>query len=387
MEDIFNSANILNESEVEALFGEQSQTEEENSQENNNKSQGEEEEESFIEIDFDNDPTEGDEGQSESVDEEEDIDNQEAKKQPSSKKGGGASPNLFSSIAKALKEEGVFPDLSDEIVQKIVKAEDFAEAVKDQIKAGLTERQKKIDEALSIGVQPSAVQQYTNVIDYLDKIDESQLSEENEKAEALRKNLIYQDYINHGWSAEKAAKAVSKSIESGSDIEDAKEALENNKEYFKKKYDEVIEEAKTAKEKKQAEDKKQAEELKSSIMEDTKFFGDDLTKADREKIYNALIKPVEKDPTTGQFLTAIQAYEKKNKINFLRNLGYCFAMTNGFKDFDNLSKRKVKKEVNKGLKALEDTLKSTQRDANGNIVFASGVSSEEYLGNFLDLDV
>lgn len=379
MEDIFSSQNILSEEEAASLF-ENPIIEEEDHEGAETDSEGENKEtqtEETTEVD-----PESIFGKPESVGSEEN--NQEEK--PSSK-GGGTSPSLFSSIAKALKEEGIFPDIEDETVSSIAKAEDFADVVEKQIQARLDERQKRIDEALNLGVQPSAIQQHENAIAYLDKIDESSLDEETEAAENLRKNLIYQDCLNHGWSKERAAKVVERSLTNGTDIEDAKEALASNKEFFKKQYDDLIASARDAENKRKAKEKEQADKLKSSIMSDPKFFGDDLSKADRTKIYDSLIKPVEKDPETGNLLTALQAYEKKNRIDFLRYVGYCFAMTNGFKDFSNLSKRQVKKEVKKGLAALEATLNNTQRDANGNIDFASGVSSESYFNNGFDLDV
>jgi hypothetical protein len=45
--------------------------------------------------------------------------------------GNGTSPetNFYSSIASALKEEGIFPDLDDETINKVVEAEDFRDLI------------------------------------------------------------------------------------------------------------------------------------------------------------------------------------------------------------------------------------------------------------------
>lgn len=42
---------------------------------------------------------------------------------------GGTSPNFYSSIAKALTEEGIFPDLDDEAIAEVKTPEDFRDLV------------------------------------------------------------------------------------------------------------------------------------------------------------------------------------------------------------------------------------------------------------------
>ena len=49
-----------------------------------------------------------------------------------------------------------------------------------------------------------------------------------------------QDLMNRGYSRERAAKAAEKSFRNGDDIEDAKEALAGNREYFKGQYDKLV---------------------------------------------------------------------------------------------------------------------------------------------------
>lgn len=384
--ELFSENNILTGSEIDNLFAEPETNETQETHEEPNKETNEEpgskkqEETTTTEVNPDDLFGEPESvGSGENKQEKEDTKSQE----------DGSSPYIYSSIAKALKEEGIFPDLDDEVADKIAKPEDFADAIEKQIQARFDERQKRIDDALNAGVEPTAIKQYENTIAYLNNVTENSLSEEGEQGENLRKQLIYQDYINRGFSKERAQRELKKSFDNGTDIDDAKEALASNKDFFSKQYQQLVDNAKAEEAKEEENRKKQAEGLKKSILEDKNFFGENLNKETRQKIYDNISKPVYKDPDTGDYLTAIQKYEKDNRGDFLKYAGYFFTLTNGFKDFDGLVKGKVKQEVKKGLKDLEATLNNTQRDSSGNLNFMSGVSSdsESFFKKGFDLDV
>lgn len=312
-------------------------------------------------------------------------------KEDTTPKGDGTSPkNFYSSIAKALKEEGIFPDLDDDGLSKVKDPEDFRDLIDQQIKAGLDERQKRIDEALNAGVEPTEIRKYENTINFLDSIKEENISDEGDKGEKLRKDLIYQDFINRGYSKERATREVQKSFNAGTDIDDAKEALKSNIDFFRDKYDELVNDAKSEAEKEEKERKDQAEKLKSSILNDKDVFGDlSVDKSTRQKIYDNIAKPVYKDPETGEYFTAIQKYEMENRTDFLKNIGLLFTLTDGFENLDGLVKGKVKKEVKKGLRELEHTLNNTARTSDGNLKFVSGVDEdpESFIGKGWNLDV
>ena len=314
------------------------------------------------------------------------------KEDTKSNKDNGASPknNFYSSIAKALKEEGIFLDLDDEVADNIKTPEDFAEAIEKQIQAKFDERQKRIDDALNVGIEPSEIKRFENTLNYLNSLQDSALSDESDKGEKLRQQLIYQDFINRGYSKERAQREVQKSFNSGTDIEDAKEALASNKEFFQNEYDNLIKEAQEEEKKEIQERKEQAEKLKKSILEDSKVFGElQIDKATRQKVFDNISKPVYKDPETGMLFTAIQKYEMDNKNEFLKNVGLLFTLTDGFKNLDGLIKGKVRKEVKKGLRELEHTLNNTSRTLDGNLKFASGGEDdpESFIGKGWDIDV
>ena len=285
----------------------------------------------------------------------------------------GASPNFFSSIAAALVDEGVFPDLNEDEISQIKGPEDFRDLIDRQIKSGIDEANHRVLEALNAGVEPTAIQNYERVLSYLDSIDDTILEDESEKGENLRKNIIYQDYINRGFSKERATKEVEKSFRAGTDIEDAKESLTGNKDFYKGQYEDLIKEGKEAEAKEAKKQKEQAEELKKSILIEKKVFGDiEIDKNTRQRVYDNIAKPVYKDPDSGEYLTAVQKYQREHPVEFSKNLGLLFTLTDGFKNIDALVGGKVKKEVKKGLRELETKIRSTSSSTSGNLRFANG---------------
>lgn len=314
----------------------------------------------------------------------------QGKEDTTSKEETGTSPktNFYSSIASALKEEGILSALDEETLSKIQTPEDFAEAMENELKAKLDERQKRIDEALQVGVEPDEVRKYEDTINYLNTITEDAISDESANGEKLRKQLIFQDFLNRGFSKERAQRETQKSFNSGSDVEDAKEALASNKEYFQQEYEDLIAEARAEKEAEKARTKKEAEELKKSILDEKEIFkGLELDKTTREKVYNSISKPVYKDPETGQYLTAIQKYERDNRQDFLKKIGLLFTMTDGFTNLDKLVKPTATKQVKKSLRELEHTINTTRRNTDGSLSFISGVSDDPESKVSYELDV
>jgi hypothetical protein len=303
---------------------------------------------------------------------------------------GGTSPDFFSSIANAFAEEGIFPDLDNETIKSIKTAQDLRNAIDEQIKAGLTEQQQRIADALNNNVEPDKIRQYEGVISYLNTIKESDLNEEGDQGENLRKRILYQDYINRGFTKERAEKAVNRAISNGTDIEDAREALESNKAFFKEEYQQLLEEAKAEREEEEKENMAKAERLKKSILEgNIKFFEDiDMDTRTRQSAFDAISKPIYKDPKTGETYTAVQKLELDNSEEFLAKLGLIYALTDGFKSIDGLVKKKVKKEVKRGFSELENKINTTRRDSRGNLRFVSGVDdTESILGKGMKLDL
>lgn len=382
--EFLNSENILSPEEVDNMFLEDNEEKQESPTEpqGENKEEQKKEEQKTTEV-----KAEELFAEPESVGSESD-DSQESEEDAKSNKANSSQKNFFSSIAEALVDEGIFPDLDDNTISNIKSPEDFKDMIEAQIKAGLDAKQQRVNEALDAGLESNTIKQYEGAIDYLDSISDEIISEEGNKGEELRKQLIYQDYINRGFSKQRASREVQKSIENGTDIEDAKDALQSNKEFFKAQYDDAVNQGKEAQKAQMENLKKQAEELKTSILNDKNFFGDlAVDNKTRQTIFDNISKPTYKDPESGRLLTAIQKYEKEHKVEFLKNLSLVFTLTDGFKNIDGLVKNKVRKETKKSLRELEHTINNTSRNADGSFRFMSGSGGDDSFSDKWELDI
>lgn len=372
-----NLDNILSDSDIDNLFSDDTTEEVSQDQETTENNTENKDKEETTEINTDE---LFDESESESVGSEDNKDGENTKSQ-------SGNSLTFSSLANALRDEGVFPDLTDEELVGIKSPEDFLKLIQGEIAKGIDEGNKAAYEAIHNGANPTEADKLNNSINYLNSITEEAIEAENQEGENLRKQLIFYDYINRGFSKERAEREVNKSIDRGEDIEDAKEALLSNLQHYKQQYNTLIKEAKDKEQQAMKALQKQQEDFKNNIMENSKYFGDvEVDKATRQKIYETAVKPIYKDPNTGQYHTALTKMMLDDNLEFTKNVALFYTLTDGFKNIDKLVQPKVNKEIKKGLKALENTLNNT-RSTGGKLSFASGVDSESTIGSNWVLDI
>ena len=284
----------------------------------------------------------------------------------------GSSPNVYSSIASALKNDGIFPDFSDDELNAVQTPEDFAELFDKAVTSRLDERMRRIDSALGNGVAPDTVKQYEQTLQYLGSINEEALSSETNEGEELRKQLIYNDLVARGYSHDKALRELDKSFKSGSDVEDAKDALESLTNTYKSQYQKMQDDAKRAHEQIKDNQKKQAEELKKMILDDEVKLGD--TKLDKrtcQRVYDAITKPAYKDKE-GRLFTAVQQFQKEHPQEFLKQIGMWYVLTDGGKNMDGFTKQQLKTERNKAIKELGAKINTSSFNRDGSLKYVSG---------------
>ena len=186
----------------------------------------------------------------------------------------------------------------------------------------------------------------------------------------LRMNLIYKDYLNKGIPAEKAKQLTIRSVEAGTDKEDAKDALQANKDFFQKKYDDLLKGVEDKKKADQATFEKQANELKTTLLDNEEVFkGLKLDAQTRQKAYDAVTKPVFKT-SDGRQLTAVQRFAEEHPVEFRKALGTYFVLTNGFQGIGDLLNKEVRKQVQSKLSKFDESLHS--RPSGGNMSYMEG---------------
>ena len=213
--------------------------------------------------------------------------------------------------------------------------------------------------ALDAGVAPDAIGQYENIIKQLDSISEDKLSEETEQASRLRQNILYQDFLNRGYKEERAKQLVKRAVDGGTDIDDAKDALESNKQFYRDEYQKLIDQGKQEVEAERQRVRKEAAEFKKAVLEKEKIFGDiQVDKVTRQKAYDAMTRIVGKN-ADGDNVTAVQKFADENPVEFRSILGIMWAMTDGFKELGNVIKQDINKKVRSNLKEVENRIKGS----------------------------
>lgn len=301
---------------------------------------------------------------------------EENKENATIQENGGSSQSVYSSIAAALKDDGIFPDLSDDELKAVKSADDFGELFEKAIELKLTEKQRRIDAALGNGVAPDKIKMYENALDYLESIDSEMINGEGEESENLRKQLIFADFKDKGFSEEKARKEVEKSFKSGSDIEDAQDAYESLKTSYNSQYENLQKEAEKEMNELKAQRKKDLDNFQKSILESDIKIGDtNIDKKTRQKIYDTAIKPVYKDPETGALLTEIQKFQKENPMEFLKQISMWYVLTNGGKDIANMVKDTVRAEKSKAIAELGRKINTSALNKDGTLQLMGGGNS------------
>lgn len=373
---------FLSMEEIDSLFLDDNSTqqevveEEESAPDNGELEENNEEIESTVESEQEeNDSTEN----SESVDGEEDD---TKKEEGTDSTESDTSPKFFSSIAKALQDS----TFSDFDADSVTDADSFEEAFQKLLKDRLDEQQKRISDALESGVASNTIKQFEGIIGELTNIREEDIAAETKQGENLRKNLIFRDLINKGYSQEEALEEVNDAIESGNDVKKASRALKANLNFYKNKYQETLDNAKAEQEREIQEAKEADKKLRDDMLTG-KTLGDiEISKELRQKAYDAVAKYSCKD-SEGNSCTEIQKYEEEHPQEFRKNLGILFALTDGFTNINKLIKGKVNKESKKAIKELQNVLNNTSRGTDGNLKFTSGVDDRESFFKNYSLDV
>lgn len=286
-----------------------------------------------------------------------------------------SSPPLYKSLASVLHEQGALSSVDSSKFENIKTVEDFDALIDEEAKArefrDLTELQREALEAFRAGIDVDTFKLQKQTENDLESITEDDLTTDQD----LRRQIIYQDFINQGFSEQKALKLANRSFEVDEDVDDAKEALENIKLGLKEKYKEQVEYEKNEKIKAQKAFETRQKELEKSILETAEpLKGIKLNETARKHVLSTMMIPVSKNPETGTDENALMKDQRESK-DFSQRLYTVYTLSKGFTDFSYFGKS----EKSKANNDLEKALKNNQHiSTGGDSTFLDDMNSTDY---------
>jgi hypothetical protein len=308
---------------------------------------------------FDDDVEEQDDdiiNDNEPVEEEnpENVDGEEGDDSEEDDSGDESSPNLYSSLANVLFEQGIIPSL--ESSDKILTPDDLVGVVKQEIDI---QAQNRLNEYLDNLDVSKIAESRRNVME-LDSIDEDFLRNNLEVA----KEIIFRDAMNQGLSEDRARKILKKTIDLGEDtiVEDALESRESLKEferrqeeYERSRYEQSIKDARL-------EQEQIDKAIKGYIFDSPEIVkGIPNTKAMQTAVYKSMTEIVSKNPNTGELENKLMKERSLDPIKFDTKMYYFYELTNGFTDLGKFQTT----VTSKATKNLEKALRKTSFEGDG----------------------
>lgn len=289
-------------------------------------------------------------------------------------KGDNLGGDVYSAFAQDLVKGNVLKFIDPKEIGGELTPDQLSDLIDQEAANRAGDKVKRFEEAMAANVTVDEYTQYSNIIDTLSSIDEDQLTKENDaQAESTRRELIYMSYINKGFSEERAKREVEKSINAGTDVADAVDALQDCKDFYVRSYNNLLAQREAEAKEQQAQIEMHAQALRSAVLEDNSFYETlGVDNAIRDLAYKALTEPAYKDKSTGQTLTALEYAMQSDPVSFSRNVGVLFALTDGFKDLSKIGQKAVQKEVSSKMSALEAKLRTPERRGNSQLVSSGG---------------
>lgn len=307
---------------------------------------------------------------------EEDSKEKTEKSPPSANDTQDASSFAFV-FAKVQQEEGNLSfDLDEKELKEIVEKDGEAAAITYLFDKEVEYRASKLKEMYEgdvkeyielkdAGVDPDVAKRLVELKGKFESITNEQI--EDEKGEDIRRNILIQNYKNTtSLEDAKIKKLVDRSIASGDDIEEAKEALEAIKKFNKEQVE--LERKKVVDEEKaQAEASKSAREnMIKKIAETNEILpGYQLTKGVKKEIEKMILEPVKKTKD-GRVLNGVWA--KFNESPETSLLKLAFLMHSGI--WDGKLDKLEKTAKTQAIKNMEDVIRSK-----GNAISNKGKST------------
>ena len=249
---------------------------------------------------------------------------------------------LYSNLAAQFKSEGVLPGLEN--IEDIKDLTALNEAIRKEVESRFDDEQKRIKEAVKVGAEPTEVSEKLSTISKLESVTPEFLSDE--KNLNFRMQAIAQDFIDKGYNPERAHTLAQRSVDAGTDIEDADFAIKNIIAHEKKSLDNIIELAKDK-------EAKSLNDIKDYIQKTPEVLpGIQLTDSQKDELYKGITTDV------GNKDNAFVAYQKSDPVGSRIKLEAFFYLTKGLKDFSvftNKAETKISNSIENLLRGANFT--------------------------------
>ena len=249
---------------------------------------------------------------------------------------------LYSNLAAQFKAKGVLPELD---ISTIKSMEDIENAIQASVTSRLTSRQQSIEDAQKSGAPISEVAEKVDTIDRLEAIKPEFL--EAETSMDFRRTAIIQDFVSKGYGQERAETLAQRSIDAGTDVEDAKFAVTNIIASEKAALAGII---------KSAKDKEidSLNNIKDYISKTPEVIpGIQLNDSQKDELYNQITTDVSANKDN-----AFMAAQKADPVGSRIKLEALFYLTKGLTDFSvfgNATETKVSNKIENLLRGANFT--------------------------------
>lgn len=254
---------------------------------------------------------------------------------------------LFNQFANELYKKGILDSY-----ENIKSEDDLYEAFQESIRANefkdLTEQQKIVLEAFRNGIPEEDI-----ILNQKEIADYSGISiEDIETKSSLRENILTKFYLSRGMDEKEAKDLASVINDSSTAIEKTTDALNKLKEEAATYIERQKEENERLQQKQIKEMQKTIESIQEKIKSIEKIDNMKISEGVRNRAFETLTKPVGVDDYGNQY-NKIAKDRMEDPIDFEARVALFYELTNGFRDFKNISKTIQTKEATK----LSDILK------------------------------
>jgi hypothetical protein len=249
---------------------------------------------------------------------------------------------LYSKLATQFKNDGALPGLED--VTSIKSMEDLSAAISREVEGRFNTRSKTLEDAMKAGLQPSKINEQIEVIDKLKSITPEYISSDD--ASDFRRTAIIQDALSRGYSQERSETMAQRSIDAGTDVIDAAEAVRAIIVKEETELQGTIQAAKDS-------ENKNITDIKNYIGKDEPILGGiKLSKAQGDELYKQITTDL------GNKENAFMQSQKKDPIGSRVKLEALFYLTKGLTDFSvfgNAAETKISNDVENLLRGASFT--------------------------------